>query len=74
MKLDILQTEIHSFIAEECSTYRKFLVRGRFGQLMRHNITRMFPGGRKILENSYYNFKVTPKTLPHEKNIYRVST
>lgn len=71
-KLDIAHADIHSFIAEECVTTKKYLVRGKYGYLMKHDVLQMFPKARSMLENSYYNFRVTPKTLPGEKDIYRV--
>ncbi|XP_028391111.1 uncharacterized protein LOC114515981 isoform X2 [Dendronephthya gigantea] len=70
-KPDIAYADSHSFIAEECVTTKKFLVKGKYGSLMKHDILRMFPKAKSMLENCYYNFRVTPKTLPGEKNIYR---
>jgi hypothetical protein len=71
--LDIAHAEIHSFIAEECLTSKKFFVNGKFSYLMKHNITRIFPRAKTIWQNSYFNIRVTPKTLRDEKDIYKVS-
>ena len=72
-KLDIAYADIHSFIAEECLTSKKFLVNGKFSYLMKHNLTRMFPRAKTMIQNSYFNIRVTPKALPDERDIYKVS-
>ena len=71
--LDIAHAEIHSFIAEECATSKKFLVKGKFGYLLKHNLTRIFPRAKTMIENSYFNIKITRKTLQGERDIYKVS-
>ena len=72
--LDIAHAEIHSFIAEECTTSVKFLVKGKFSYLLKHNLIRMFPRAKTMIENSYFNVKITRKILEDERDIYKVST
>lgn len=73
MRPDRAYAEMHSFIAEECVTTQKFLVKSKFVRLMKHNITQMLPRAETMLQNSYFNVRVTPKTLASEENIYKVS-
>ena len=68
---DIVHAEIHSFIAEECATSKKFLVNGKFRYLLKHNLTRIFPRAKTMIENSYFNIKITRKTLQVERDIYK---
>ena len=72
--LDVAHAEPHSFIAEECTTSKKFHVSGKFGFIMKHNILSIFSRGKTMIKSCYFNVKVTAKTLPEEKDIYRVSS
>lgn len=69
---DIAHAGFHSFIQEECSTSTKYLTQGQYASLVRHNISKIFPKLKDIIDSSFFNVKMTRKVLPAERNIYKV--
>ena len=69
---DVAYAGAHSFISQECSTVTKYHVKGKYAFLLRHNISRMFPKAKSVIESSFYNVKFTRKKLESEQNIFKV--